>query len=1236
MLSPGYIDFYISSNSSTAVSARAHESLIQSIAMDKDSIRGTLVGGSVYQVHIDFSDDRILNTKCSCPYDYAGLCKHEVRLLSELKDIIVTQSKDEKEDDVKLTAEQEAFAKQITYLDGRNAVISDFDYNQLTERFIKACFPQWRMNSLHSTNFEDLEVNKVKFFNTTSPYDYNRVDVRLNPRLKDLSISCTCNSGINKLCTHRLHALVELTHASRYQLFFDEEKRSEQYQLFAKNYQLTEKTNLEDYFELVFDGVKSVVRPRPGGLLILNTRTISNLQQVFIPNTKVFSEAKLAPVVKEEARGIVFTAHRYYNNLHCYFFKTALTKAGLPKNPLLKVDLFEESKKYESADEVRFVNAVQLFSTGQDEMSLSNAIDALKMILKNPLKLPFYKHNTRISDNLTVQSIEPIETKVPIRTHLALDISEKDELLEIIGYLVFDDRKINLSRLKLRHKYLFECDKVFYPAMDELYLTIHELFKKHQFKLVLPKVQFEEFKQLFLDPMSEQVAINYGFFKTATKQQVKQLGFLEKENVTQKIYLTESDNYILITPIIQYGSHEISVLSQQQITEKDEEDNWFYIKRDHLLESRFMEELYGLNEHFKEQVNEFDHLYIHKRAFYDSGWFADAFEVWKASETQVFGFKELSHPRLTTGKLTVGLVVSSNTDWFDTKMKIQFGDKPVALKQVVKALKNNSRYVALDDGTNGLLPEAWIQKFEKYFRSGTLTDEGIRTSKINYGIIDELYEAAELDVEVIAEIEKYKRKLADFQSIQAVVPPKNLKATLRDYQKQGLNWLNFLDEFNFGGCLADDMGLGKTIQVIAFLLQQKAKNKGTTNLVVLPTSLIFNWEEELEKFAPSLKVLTHRGVLRGNKSTQFQNYDIVLTTYGTMLSDITFLKEFYFNYIVLDESQAIKNPLSKRYKATRLLQSRNKLVLTGTPIENNTFDLYAQFSFLNPLIFGSQQQFKDVYSTPIDKFKDIERANELQSRINPFLLRRTKKQVASELPDKTEKVVYCEMGEEQRRVYDAYKNKIRESLLGNDDDFSGKKSMLVLTGLTKLRQICNSPLLLNDEEDFGNSSAKMDFLIEEILERSTRHKILVFSQFVSMLDLIREKLDEHSVSHEYLTGQSTNRSELVHRFQNDAETRVFLISLKAGGTGLNLTEADYVYLVDPWWNPAVENQAIDRCYRIGQKKNVVAVRLITPNTIEEKILQLQASKKELADDLIKTDANILKSLSKESILDLFL
>jgi SNF2 family DNA or RNA helicase len=565
---------------------------------------------------------------------------------------------------------------------------------------------------------------------------------------------------------------------------------------------------------------------------------------------------------------------------------------------------------------------------------------------------------------------------------------------------------------------------------------------------------------------------------------------------------------------------------------------------------------------------------------------------------------------------------------------VKFGKQKASIKQLHKSIRNKSKFIQLDDGTKGILPEEWIKKFNRFFDAGEMYEELLRLPKSNFSEIKSLFEKEVLSKEVDEEINVYKKAFSENKLIPASEVPAELNATLRDYQKQGLDWLNYLDDYNFGSCLADDMGLGKTLQIIAFILSQNKKHSKNTNLVVVPTSILFNWQAETEKFAPSIKILTHYGPNRTKNTLHFAGNEIVLTTYGILLSDIHFLKEFHFNYIFLDESQAIKNPNSERYKAARLLQSRNKVVLTGTPIENNTFDIYGQLSFAIPGLLGSKEYFRDIYSIPIDKFENTKRATDLQKKIKPFILRRTKKQVAKELPDKTEMVIYCEMGEEQRQIYDAYEKELREYISAKDEQEIIKNSIHVLTGLTKLRQICDAPALLKDQGQYSDNSAKIEVLMQQIENKSSQHKILVFSQFVSMLDLIKVELQKRNISFEYLTGQTKNRAAKVSQFQDNEQVRVFLISLKAGGTGLNLTEADYVYLVDPWWNPAVENQAIDRCYRIGQKKNVIAVRLICPNTIEEKIMKLQQSKKELANDLITTDSSVFKKFTKSDLMEI--
>jgi non-specific serine/threonine protein kinase len=514
--------------------------------------------------------------------------------------------------------------------------------------------------------------------------------------------------------------------------------------------------------------------------------------------------------------------------------------------------------------------------------------------------------------------------------------------------------------------------------------------------------------------------------------------------------------------------------------------------------------------------------------------------------------------------------------------------------------------------------------------------DNLKLSKYHFSIIDELYEQRD-EEELVFKLEEKFEKIRERYSIADVTPPEHLLPTLRPYQVSGFQWLNYLHDVQWGGILADDMGLGKTVQTLSFLQHLKEKNGKLLALVVCPTTLLYNWQNELKKFTPSLTFQIHHGGTR-SKSQLFKDpMEVIITTYGTLRSDIKMFAEVKFDYVILDESQAIKNPSSKVTKAACLLQATNKLCLSGTPLQNNTFDIYAQMNFLNPGMLGTVEYFKHNFSMPIDKFDEKEQKEHLRKFVFPFILRRTKEQVAKDLPEKQEMVLYCEMGAAQRKIYEAYRNDYRDKLIGMVEEKGIQKSQLsILQGLMKLRQICDSPAIIKDEA-YPNESVKLTELIREITENIGDHKALVFSQFLGMLSLIKEQLTKLGIDYEYFDGGSTiqEREKAIERFQNDAKCRVFLISLKAGGVGLNLTAADYVYIVDPWWNPAVEQQAIDRTHRIGQTKNIFAYRMICTDTVEDKILKLQDRKRSLAKELISDEEGFVKSLTKDDIAYLF-
>ncbi|MCT4216045.1 DEAD/DEAH box helicase [Elizabethkingia anophelis] len=1066
-----------------------------------------------------------------------------------------------------------------------------------------------------------LELNAGVFTKSSSLSDFPRVAV--SQVGSNLVTSCSCNSAENKLCIHQAEIIHCLLEEKDYRIFFDVYLRHKNLLPYAKSYGLEEEGNLDIYFRLDYLNGRLQISPKIKELLQVDEHI---LKRDLLPRrTSIIKDLATQDTNKKQI--LVIGKHRYYNQLNFQLMEADTTQTGKLKNPVNSIDVMKLLWKAEQASEIKFYTAITSFNNQYGETDPAEA-EALRHIVQNPLNLEVYLHDRAIAESISAKSLVPVNLNT-LQAEIQLHVFRKEPFYEITGELLFRDTTLPFSQVVIRNEYFVYYRNTYYLITDPDMLRVIQFFKSNNEILLVHSSRYEVFMQSILTQLEQRVQINYSYIRQATPTEIA-----DKDYTTEKlIYLHQEGNYISIIPVMKYGNMEIPVYSRKQLLDTDQNGNEFKIERDHNAEIRLTRVVMEQHPDFREQIEEQEYFYLHKDKFLDDEWFLNAFETWRNEDINILGFNNIKNNNLNAHRAKITIEVTSGIDWFNAQLKVSFGHKKATLKQVHKAIRNKSKFVQLDDGTLGILPEEWIHKIARYFQAGDIDEELLKIPKISYTEIQDLFEKEVLSEEVQAEIASYTHNFSVNAEIPEVAVPAALNAELRTYQQEGLNWLNFLDSHNFGGCLADDMGLGKTIQIIAFILSQREKHGHTTNLVVLPTSLLFNWQEELAKFAPSVKVLTHYGADRQKNTADFQKYEVVLTTYGMLLSDITFLKKFRFNYIFLDESQTIKNPNSERYKAARLLQSRNRIALTGTPVENNTFDLYGQLSFACPGLLGSKQYFKDIYAIPIDKFEYSKRAIELQKKIKPFILRRTKKQVATELPEKTEMLIYCEMNTEQRRIYDLYEKEVRDFISATDEDEIHNKSMHVLTGLTRLRQICNSPVLLKDGHS-GDHAVKIEILTEQIENKSKEHKILVFSQFVEMLDLIKAKLDEKNIRYEYLTGQTRNRGDKVQHFQNNEEVRVFLISLKAGGTGLNLTEADYVYLVDPWWNPAVENQAIDRSYRIGQTKNVVAVRMICSGTIEEKMMTLQKKKKKLAQDLITTKTSFFSSLSKDDLLSI--
>jgi hypothetical protein len=577
------------------------------------------------------------------------------------------------------------------------------------------------------------------------------------------------------------------------------------------------------------------------------------------------------------------------------------------------------------------------------------------------------------------------------------------------------------------------------------------------------------------------------------------------------------------------------------------------------------------------------------------------------------------------------LSVRSGIDWFELHGGVEYDGHTASLPALLAALERGETFVTLDDGTVGVLPEEWLRRHALVARLGSTNGDHVRFRTSQTALLDALV-SAQPDVSWDEAFARAREQLKLFEGIQPADPPAAFVGTLRGYQREGLGWLLFLQQFGFGGCLADDMGLGKTVMVLALLCARRARQGDADrrpSLVVAPRSVVFNWRQEAARFAPDLGVLEYVGGGRVAMRNGFARHDLVLTTYGTLRRDAETLSSVLFDYVVLDEAQAIKNASSVSAKTARALRADHRLALSGTPIENHLGELWSLFEFLNPGLLSSAAAFK---RSSARQSLDDETVATLARGLRPFILRRTKDQVASDLPAKTEQTLYCELERPQRALYDELRTHYRRTLLGDSTGNGfGRAKLQILEALLRLRQAACHPGLI-DRTRAGEPSAKLDVVVPRVLEAVDEgHKTLVFSQFTSLLAILRSRLDEAGAVYEYLDGRTRDRQAKVERFQCDPNCRLFLISLKAGGLGLNLTAAEYVFLLDPWWNPAVEAQAIDRAHRIGQARHVFAYRLIARDTVEERVLELQQRKRTLADAILTADNSLIRHLRRQDL-----
>jgi SNF2 family DNA or RNA helicase len=624
------------------------------------------------------------------------------------------------------------------------------------------------------------------------------------------------------------------------------------------------------------------------------------------------------------------------------------------------------------------------------------------------------------------------------------------------------------------------------------------------------------------------------------------------------------------------------------------------------------------------------------------------------------------------GSIQLLVTVKNGIDWFDVHAVVKLEGFEIPFIKLRKNILEKRREYVLPNGKVVILPAEWFTQFAQIVNLADVHDEAYRVRNIHVSLLADLDEYLNEAPPTPDWTEVLHRG-----TIPTVDIPSQFQGELRNYQLEGYSWIRFMQQNRFGALLADDMGLGKTIQTLAQLqhlaleyqkekaqqpLSAVAGGESTAEiteivnaplasdgkplppaamhngpiLIIAPKSLLYNWMSESAKFCPALKTALYSGLNRQKMVSTFGKLDLVVMSYGTMRNDVEVLRNYRFNCIVLDESQAIKNPSSQTSRALLKLQSRSRIALTGTPIENTLLDIWSQMNFLNPGLLGSYTYFEKQFIRPIEKGANPQKTEELRKLIDPFVLRRTKKQVMKELPPKIEKVHFCEMSAEQAELYESVKNQYRNEILNHVTELGISKSRLkIFNGLMHLRQIALNPTL--KDVNYEGGSGKDDEIMRMLLRAvANGHKVLFFSQFVGYLKVFEDMFEQQGVEYCYLDGSmdEKERQAQIDLFQNDDKKRVFLLSLRAGNSGLNLTAADYVFLADPWWNPFTMKQAEDRAHRIGQDKPVFSYKFITKDTIEEKILALQAKKAALAESVIPDEDSILSSLNLEELEDL--
>lgn len=778
-----------------------------------------------------------------------------------------------------------------------------------------------------------------------------------------------------------------------------------------------------------------------------------------------------------------------------------------------------------------------------------------------------------------------------------------------------------------RNLFLLESKNEYFILSYSDYLTIDRLSEMNW-------PQYGHSPEMFathvLAPLEERYKVNRKEFFSKQELTVVPAG---------RLMLSELNNaFLMLTPQWVYDGHVVDG-EWKDCFEVKTAGAVTVMRRNREAEQILLDTLVALHPQFTNQRN--GYFYLSFADAQKKQWFLKTYNQLLQMDIEIVGMDMLRHFRYSphVAQTTMSLI-SEDEYWLVFNMKLTFGKEEVPLSELQRMLFAGQKAVLLKDGSLGILHEEWLGQYASVVKHGKIKGDTIEILRwMAVAKQDESSQSPELKLAIQ---QSWWQKWQKWQkgTAQVFTLPPSLRAELRPYQQKGFEWMLLLNEIGAGACLADDMGLGKTLQAICAMVHAMDRYPRSKHIVVCPASLVYNWQQELARFSPHLSTIVYHGGSRQKEQLADETVRVIITTYHTLRSDIDVICEQVFGVAVIDESHNIKNPATQIAQAIMKLRAQFRIALSGTPVVNNTFDLYMQLNFAVPGLFGSREFFKREYADPIDNKQDEEKIATLKKLTAPFILRRTKEQVAKDLPEKTESVLWCEMNDLQRKLYNEVLAQTRSSIfLEIKKSGLAKSKLSILQGMMKLRQVCSSPLLLPDTElTRCSDSVKTDVLMEELDNILGSHKALVFSQFSSMLHLLADECKKRGIVFYHFDGQTppAKRTEMVNAFQEEDNTvNLFLISLKAGNTGLTLTSADYVFLFDPWWNTAVETQAIDRTYRIGQTRNVFAYKMICKDTIEEKIIHLQQKKKKLSDDLVSAEEGFAKSLTEEDVQYLF-